>query len=52
MYAIDADSVEQGRRENRDLLDRLAQCRGNGAWKHEWQGKILTVGVPRWAIER
>lgn len=52
MYVIDDESIEQGRRENRELLERLAECRRTGIWKHEWQGKILTVGVPRWAIKK
>ena len=52
MYVLDEDSVEQGRRENRELLKSLAECRRSGQWKHEWQGKILTAGVPRWALER
>ena len=52
LYVLDEDSIEQGRRENRELLERLAECRRTGVWKQEWQGKILTSGVPRWAIDR
>jgi len=52
MYLLDDASVEQGRRENRELLESLAECRRTGIWKHEWQGKILAAGVPRWALER
>ena len=50
IYLIGEESIKQGRRENRDLLERLAECRRTGVWKHEWQGKILTADVPRWAI--
>jgi hypothetical protein len=52
IYLVDEESIEQGRRENRELLERLAACRRTGVWKHEWQGKILSVGVPRWAIHK
>ena len=52
IYLLPEEDVEQGRRENRVDLEWLAECRRTGAWKHEWQGKILTVGVPRWAKDR
>jgi hypothetical protein len=52
IYLIDEESVEQGRRENKELLERLAECRRTGIWKHEWQGKVLTAGVPRWALDK
>ena len=52
IYLIPDDDVEDGRRENREALEDLAQCRRTGVWKHEWQGKILTVGRPRWAKDR
>jgi len=51
IYPVDNESIELGRRENRDLLERLAECRKTGVWKHEWQGKIITVGVPRWNLK-
>lgn len=52
IYPIDRESIDLGREENRVDLEWLAECRRTGVWKHEWQGKILTVGVPRWKRER
>lgn len=50
IYPLGAASIELGRRENRETLADLAVCRRTGVWKHEWQGKILTVDVPRYRL--
>lgn len=51
IYPIGQASLELGRRENAETLAALAECRKTGVWKHEWQGKILTVDVPRWRLQ-
>jgi hypothetical protein len=52
IYVLPQEDIEDGRRENEETLRDLAECRRSGVWKHEWQGRILTVGRPRWAKDR
>ena len=52
IYLASDDDIEDGRAENRETLTDLAECRRTGVWKHEWQGKILTVKRSGWGKQR
>lgn len=48
-FELDAEFIEQGRRENRRALHRLAECQRTGYWHTETYGKVIRIAAPSWA---
>jgi hypothetical protein len=48
---LDDDSLQQGRRENRALLDRYAECNRTNTWPG-YSAAIELVSLPAWAISK
>lgn len=48
VYELDFEAWDIAARENREALDRLAQCRREGYWPG-YPAEVESVGLPRWA---
>jgi exodeoxyribonuclease VIII len=49
-YIVDDASLEQGRKENRQLIEELNQRAASGDWSSRYAVGIQTAGLPRWAF--
>lgn len=49
VYVLDQESTELGRIENRQDLDRIAQCQRDGKWPG-YGDKIQPIELPKWKI--
>ena len=50
-YVIDAESIELGRAEYREDLDKLAECKATGIWPG-YGDTLQMIGVPQWYLLR
>ncbi len=50
-FALDAESVEWGRRLNRQAVRTFAQCLDTGIWPG-YAPNFVTVGLPRWKVAK
>lgn len=48
-YLLDAEPVEEGRALRTRALDVYASCVASGEWPSYGGGKIMSIGLPRWA---
>ena len=48
-YVLDQKSVEQGRRECREALNKFAWCKANNEWPG-YQSGISEISLPAWAL--
>ena len=48
VYELDSEAFGIAGRDNRETLDRLAQCRLAGQWPG-YSPEVETIGLPRWA---
>ena len=50
-YTLDAESVEFGRAQYRDLLCQWAQCAAEGVWPGS-SGRVEELSLPRWVFNQ
>lgn len=50
IYELDEDAIVLGHRQNRVLLDRLADCKKTGLWAAEHEKQITRLSLPRFAF--
>lgn len=51
-YWMQPDAIELGRKQNRELLDRLAQCIADDEWLNPWSVGVNVLDLPRYAYTK
>lgn len=50
VFELDQAALELGRKQNRETLARLQQCRIANCWASQWADQISTISLPRYAF--
>jgi len=51
-YWMQPDAIELGRKQNRELLDRLAVCLADDEWINPWSVGVNCLTLPKWVFTK